>query len=70
MSVKTVRFNKIEESKLKALLRFYKSDFSQCVKELIAEKLEDLEDIGFIARMKEGKRSDYSTADQIARLYT
>jgi hypothetical protein len=69
MSVKTVRFNKSEESKLKALLRFYKADFSQCVKELIAEKLEDLQDIGFIARIKEGKRSAYLTGQEISSLF-
>ena len=69
MSVKTVRFNKSEESKLRALLRFYKADFSQCVKELIAEKLEDLQDVGFIARIKENKGSDYLTGSQISRLF-
>ena len=68
MSVKTVRFNKNEEIMLKTLLRFYKTDFSQCVKDLIVEKLEDLQDIGFIARIKEGKRSDYLTGQQVSRL--
>ena len=69
MSVKTVRFNKGEESKLKALLRFYKSDFSHCIKELIVEKLEDLQDIGFIARLREGKRAGYMTAHNIDALF-
>ena len=69
MSVKTVRFNKGEESKLKALLRFYKADFSHCIKELIAEKLEDLQDVGFIARIKEGKRSDYLTGQEVSRMF-
>jgi hypothetical protein len=69
MSVKTVRFNKNEEFMLKTLLRFYKTDFSQCVKELITEKLEDLQDIGVIARLKEGKRSDYLTGQQVSRLF-
>ena len=69
MSVKTVRFNKEEESKLRALLRFYKKDFSRCVKELITEKLEDLQDIGFVMRLKEGKVGDYLTADQVSKSF-
>jgi hypothetical protein len=39
MSVKTVRFNK-EEGMLKAMLDYYRTDFSSCIKELIVEKLE------------------------------
>ena len=66
MSVKTVRFNKQEESLLRLVLGHYNKDFSSCVKELIAEKHEDLQDIGFIRKIKEGKKSDYLTADQIS----
>jgi hypothetical protein len=69
MSVKTVRFNKDEESMLKAILQYYRTDFSGCIKELIVEKLEDLRDIGLIKRIKEGKLSDYSSAEQITALF-
>ena len=69
MSIKTVRFNKSEESTLRKLLHFYKSDFSQCVKQLIAEKLEDLQDIGLISRLKEGRPSEYVTAKNIDDLF-
>lgn len=69
MSVKTVRFNKEEENMLKTILRYYHTDFSGCIKELIAEKLEDLLDIGTIKRLREGKPSDYLGADQITALF-
>ncbi len=69
MSVKTVRFNKSEEVMLKAVLHYYHKDFSNCIKELITEKLEDLRDIGTIKRIKEGDPSNYVTADQITDLY-
>ena len=69
MSVKTVRFNKQEESMLKTLLSHYAEDFSTCIKELIAEKLEDLRDIGYIKHLKEGKTSDYLSADKITPLF-
>ena len=69
MSVKTVRFNREEEGMLKTILRYYHSDFSGCIKELIAEKLEDLRDIGTIKRLREGKPSDYLGADQITSLF-
>ena len=69
MSVKTIRFNKKEENMLKKILSYYSVDFSTCVKELIVEKLEDLQDIGFIQRLKEGKSKDYFSASQIDALY-
>ncbi len=69
MSVKTVRFNREEESMLKMILRYYHTDFSGCIKELIAEKLEDLRDIGAIKRLKESRPSDYLGEDQITSLY-
>ena len=69
MSVKTVRFNREEEGMLKTILHYYHTDFSGCIKELIAEKLEDLRDIGTIRRLKEGKPSDYLGADQITSLF-
>ena len=69
MSVKTVRFNKEEESMLRVILGYYHADFSQCIKELIAEKLEDLRDAGFIKKLREGKVSEYLNAGQIASLY-
>jgi hypothetical protein len=69
MSVRTIRFNKQEENMLKTLLSHYATDFSTCVKDLIAEKLEDFRDIGFIQRIKEGKRSDYLNSDQIDLLF-
>lgn len=65
MSVKTLRFNKEEEGMLKTLLKHYHKDFSACVKELIAEKLEDLRDIGYLKHIKEGKPSDYLAASDI-----
>ena len=69
MAVKTVRFNKEEETKLKKVLAYYGTDFSNCVKELLAEKLEDLLDIGVIKGIKEGKSEDYFTAGNIRKLY-
>lgn len=69
MSVKTIRFNKEEEGVLKTILRYYQTDFSGCIKELIAEKLEDLRDIGTIKRLKEGKASDYLGAERITALF-
>ena len=69
MSVKTVRFNKVEESMLKVVLQYYHTDFSHCVKELISEKLEDLRDIRSIKRIKEGKPTSYLNANQISALY-
>ena len=69
MSVKTVRFNKQEESMLKNILNFYHTDFSRCIKELIAEKLEDLRDIGYVKRLKEGKPADYMSANRVTSLY-
>ena len=69
MSVKTVRFNREEEGMLKAILHYYRTDFSGCIKKLIAEKLEDLRDIGTIKRLKEGNPSDYLGADQITSLF-
>lgn len=69
MSVKTVRFNKAEESMLKTVLEYYHTDFSGCIKELIAEKLEDLRDISYAKRLKEGKPSDYLSAERIASLF-
>ena len=69
MSIKTVRFNKEEESMLKKIIDYYHADFSGCIKELIAEKLEDLRDIGYVKRLKEGKRSEYLGAEQITSLF-
>jgi predicted DNA-binding protein len=69
MSVKTIRFNKKEESMLKKILSHYATDFSTCVKELIAEKLEDLQDIGFLQRLKEGRPGDYLSASQISAFF-
>ena len=69
MSVKTVRFNKEEESMLKKIVDHYHTDFSGCIKELIAEKLEDLWDIGYVKRFKEGKPSEYLGADQITSMF-
>jgi len=54
---------------LKAILHYYRTDFSGCIKELIVEKLEDLRDIGTIKRLKEGGPSDYLGADQIISLF-
>ncbi len=68
MAVRTVRFNKEEESKLKVLLAYYHTDFSSCVKELFVEKLEDLQDMGVIKKIKEGKKEDYLTAGEIDNL--
>jgi len=69
MTVKTVRFNKEEELMLKKVLAYYRTDFSSCVKELFTEKLEDLQDIGIIRRIQEGKRGDYLTAGDMDKLF-
>lgn len=70
MTVKTIRFNKHEENIIKALLNYYHADFSTCVKALLAEKLEDLQDIGFIAHFKEGKVEDYLDSKEIEKIYS
>ncbi len=70
MAVKTVRFNKNEERMLKKVLVYYHTDFSSCVKELLAEKLEDLRDIHVIRGIKEGKSDDYLSAKDIDKLYS
>ena len=69
MAVKTVRFNKAEEVMLKKILVYYGSDFSNCVKEFLVEKLEDLQDIGVIKRIKEEKKENYFCASDIDELY-
>ena len=69
MSVRTVRFNRREESMLKTVLSCYAVDFSTCVKGLIMEKMEDLYDIGCIKRLKEKMRSDYLSAKDISDSY-
>ena len=69
MSVKTVRFNKNEEALLRKILSHYGRDFSACVKELLMEKMEDLQDLGFIKRIKEGKQEDYFTARELNAMF-
>lgn len=69
MAIKTVRFNKDEEKMVRKILIYYNSDFSGCVKELFAEKIEDLQDIGLIKGIKEGKKEDYLTASEIDKLF-
>jgi len=69
MSVKTIRFNKREESMLKTLLSGYAGDFSACIKKLIAEKIEDLRDIGVVMHINESRPSDYLKADEIDKLF-
>ena len=68
MSVKTIRFNKQEETSLKKILAYYQEDFSTCIKELLAEKLEDLADIKHINRIREAHQEDYLTASEINAL--
>ena len=69
MAVKTVRFNKQEEMMLRKVLTYYGTDFSHCVKELLAEKLEDLLDIGMLKDIKEAKKENYFSAADIDKLY-
>ena len=69
MAVKTVRFNKDEERMLKKVLTHYHADFSSCVKELFLEKLEDLQDISAIKKIKEKSKADYLSADYINKLF-
>ena len=69
MAIKTVRFNKGEERLLRKVLAYYHKDFSSCVKELLAEKIEDLKDIGMIKNIKEGKQQDYLSASDIDKLF-
>ena len=69
MSVKTIRFNKQEESMLKTLLSGYAGDFSGCIKKLIAEKIEDLKDTGVVMRIRESAPSDYLKSGEIDKLF-
>ncbi len=64
-----IYFNKKEEALLRRILAHYGRDFSACVKELLIEKVEDLQDMGFIKRFKEGKREDYFTGSEIDALF-
>jgi hypothetical protein len=68
MSVKTIRFNKTESKVLNKVLSYYGKDFSSCVKDLLTEKLEDLRDVEFVSKIREGTRKDYFSADQIASM--
>ena len=70
MAVRTIRFNQEEENMVKALLAYFNTDFSGCVKELFAEKLEDLRDIRVIKGIKEGNKADYLTANKIDKLFS
>lgn len=69
MAVRTIRFNKEEESALSKLLEHYGSDFSTCVKTLLFDRLEDLKDIVAVSRIRKGKRTDYERADDIDALF-
>ncbi len=69
MAIKTVRFNKAEERILKKILLYYKTDFSGCIKELMAEKLEDLSDVAAIQTIREGKPADYLTRTDMDKLF-
>lgn len=69
MTVKTIRFNKDESKVLKKVLTHYGKDFSSCVKDLLTEKLEDLRDIEFVSKIREGTKRDYYSADQITSMY-
>ncbi len=48
---------------------FYGRDFSACVKELLSEKIEDSQDVGFIQRIKEGKQENYFSAGEVHVLF-
>ena len=65
MAVRTIRFNKQEESVLGRVLKHYGDDFSTCVKTLLFDKIEDLRDIAAIKRIREGKKSEYVSAGDI-----
>ena len=54
---------------LRKVLTYYGKDFSHCVKDLLAEKLEDLSDIGVIKNIKEEGKENYSSAKDIDELY-
>ena len=69
MSIKTIRFNKAEEDMVKEITAHYGKDFSQCVKSLFQEKMEDLRDLNYIDQIKEGKPKDYVDANEINRLF-
>ena len=69
MSIKTIRLNKREEIMMKKVLKYYRMDFSSCVKELLVEKIEDLQDIRAIKAIRETKSENYFTAKEIDSLY-
>ncbi len=54
---------------VKKILAYFNTDFSACVKELFAEKLEDLRDIRVIKGIKEGKKEAYLKAGEIDKLF-
>ncbi len=69
MSIRTIRFNKTEEQQLKLILTHYGKDFSNCVKDMLNEKIEDLSDIGFIKGIKEGSDKNYLDSTDIDKLF-
>ena len=69
MAVKTGRFNPAEEKILRKVLAYYGTDFSGCVKTLLAEKIEDIRDVAVIRSIKEGKQDDYFSAKEIDKLF-
>jgi len=69
MSVRTIRFNNEEENVVEKVLSHYSLDFSSCVKDMFAEKLEDLKDIELINKIKEGKKKEYFSAEQIDSMF-
>lgn len=69
MSIKTIRLNSREEILMNKVLKYYGMDFSSCVKELLVEKIEDLQDIRAIKKIRETKSENYFTAREIDSLY-
>lgn len=69
MAVRTIRFNKQEESILDRVLDHYGADFSTCGKTLLFDKIEDLRDIAAVKRIREPKRSEYLSSDDIDSMF-
>ena len=69
MSIRTIRFNESEEKAVSKLAKFYQTDFSGMIKQMVIEKLEDLDDIHSILKIKEDLRKDYVSASDIDKLF-
>ena len=69
MSIRTIRFNETEEKAVSKLAKFYRADFSSMIKQMVTEKLEDLDDMRSILKIQEGSKKSYVSSSEIDKLF-